>query len=220
MGLPFSVDQFFGVFRTYNEAAWPAPVILEVLGIAGCGLALWPSAPRWRRTAVASALAVLWIWTGLIYLLLFFAPINPPALVFALLFVVQAVLFVWQGTGGRRFRFGRAEPRRLVEAVLLMAFAFVGYPLWGSMAGHHFPAAPTFGTPCPTTIATLGILLLIERPWPRMLFVIPLLWAVVGTTAALLLGVPQDLGLGAAGLVVLAEAFVGYASPRDATDWR
>ncbi len=33
MELPFSVEQFFGVFREYNEALWPAQ--LDALAVTG-----------------------------------------------------------------------------------------------------------------------------------------------------------------------------------------
>ena len=53
---------------------------------------------------------------------------------------------------------------------------------------------PVFGVaPCPTTIFTLGMLLPSNAAWP--LFVIPLVWSVIGGSAAVLLVVPQDYGL-------------------------
>lgn len=64
---------------------------------------------------------------------------------------------------------------------------------------------PLFGiAPCPTTIFTIGILLL--GPWhvARWLLLIPVLWTIIGGSAALLLNVPQDYGLLAAFLAVLA----------------
>jgi hypothetical protein len=59
---------------------------------------------------------------------------------------------------------------------------------------------PLFGVaPCPTTIFTLGMLLLSNASW--RLFVIPLFWSAVGGSAALLLAVPQDYGLILAGAI-------------------
>ena len=34
MQIPFSCEQFYGVFRDYNDAAWPAPVFLAALAVA------------------------------------------------------------------------------------------------------------------------------------------------------------------------------------------
>jgi hypothetical protein len=56
------------------------------------------------------------------------------------------------------------------------------------------------GTPCPTTLLTLGLLFWARPPLPRLLLAVPLLWSAVGTTAAFALGVPQDLALLVAGL--------------------
>jgi hypothetical protein len=69
--------------------------------------------------------------------------------------------------------------------------------------GHRYPGMPTFGLPCPTTIFTIGMLTLIKSPQPRMVMIVPVLWCVVGVQAAFLLGVPQDLALGAAAPVGL-----------------
>jgi len=32
--LPFTESQFFDVFRQYNEAVWPAPVVLTALALS------------------------------------------------------------------------------------------------------------------------------------------------------------------------------------------
>jgi hypothetical protein len=52
--------------------------------------------------------------------------------------------------------------------------------------------------PCPTTILTLGLLLAVEAP-PVWVAIIPVLWAGVGGSAAVLLGVQADFVLLAAG---------------------
>ena len=72
--------------------------------------------------------------------------------------------------------------------------------LW---AGHGLMQGPIFGVaPCPTTIFTAGILLLGHGSVLKWLSIIPVLWAVVGTSAAVLLGITEDLGLGVAGIVL------------------
>ena len=50
---------------------------------------------------------------------------------------------------------------------------------------------PLFGVaPCPTTIFTIGMLLLARGGWVVWLSIIPLLWSLVGLAAALQLGFP------------------------------
>jgi hypothetical protein len=75
-----------------------------------------------------------------------------------------------------------------------------------SALGRGYPAAPTFGTPCPTTIFTLGVLACLRPPCPPRVFIAPVLWAVIGSQAALLFGVYEDLGLAAAAAVGAALA--------------
>jgi hypothetical protein len=96
---------------------------------------------------------------------------------------------------------------------VLVIFALVVYPLTGYMLGHRYPAAPTFGLPCPTTIFTIGILLFAKPLLSRSVFIVTLLWALVGSSAAFALGVYQDLGL----LVACVVAIVALARPRSSS---
>jgi len=65
----------------------------------------------------------------------------------------------------------------------------------GYLLGHTYPAAPAFGLPCPTTIFTFGILFFTEKNCLVFLLIIPFLWAVIGTFAAIHLGSYEDIGL-------------------------
>jgi hypothetical protein len=206
MSLPFTAEQFFGVFRAYNEAVWPAQWGLAGLALMALYLAARPT--RWSGQAVAAILGVLWLWQGLAYHLAFFAAINPLAYVFAAVSVAGGLAFIWFGVVRRRLRF-RISPRgRGLLGLALVAFALVVYPAWSALAGHRYPAFPTFGLPCPTTIFTVGMLAFLVPPYPRASLVAPVSWCLVGAQAAFLLGVPQDLGLlaaAAAGVFLLGS---------------
>jgi hypothetical protein len=91
----------------------------------------------------------------------------------------------------------------------------IGYPIWAFLAGHRYPAMPTFGLPCPTTIFTIGMLSFLVAPYPRSPFIVPVAWSFVGAQAALLLSVTQDLALVIAGLVGLV--LLMRAKPQAAT---
>jgi hypothetical protein len=199
--LPFSTEAFFAVFEQYNLAIWPAQVLAYILGLAVVVLMLKPV--RHGDRVIAAILAVAWIGMGAGYHMSYFAAINPVALVFGAAFVVQGALFAWIGVVRDRLRF-RFAPDLVGWAGLgLMAFAMAVYPLLGLAAGHAWPAAPMFGVaPCPTTIFTIGALVLGRAGLALM--AIPLVWAVIGTTAAVLLDVPQDVSLAIAGAVGLA----------------
>ena len=201
MALPFTAADFFAVFARYNTAVWPAQLLL-------LGVALWicvaVARGAWRR-ATLGLLAALWVWMAVGYHLRFFAAINPAARIFAILFLAAAGLLAWAALARRELGPRPTGPRR-IAGWSLVAYALVLYPLLGLADGQRYPAFPTFGLPCPTTLFTLGVLLLLSASTPRVLFVPPLLWAAVGTSAAVGLGVVEDLGLAAGG--VLAGLFL------------
>jgi hypothetical protein len=199
--LPFTSEAFFAVFEQYNLAIWPAQVLAYILGLAVAVLMLKPV--RHGDRAIAAILAVAWIGMGAGYHMTYFAAINPVALVFGAAFVVQGALFAWTGVVHDRLRFRFTPDLAGWTGLGLMAFAMAVYPLLGLAVGHAWPAAPMFGVaPCPTTIFTIGALVLGRAGLSLM--AIPLVWAVIGTTGAFLLQVPQDVSLAIAAALGLA----------------
>jgi hypothetical protein len=79
--------------------------------------------------------------------------------------------------------------------IVLLLYALLIYPLAGNLMGHNFPSNPSFGLPCPTTIFTFGILLWTDKKLKIGVLVIPLLWSVIGMSAAMNLGMTEDFGL-------------------------
>jgi hypothetical protein len=202
MALPFTVEQFHGVFRDYNTAVWPAQWFLVAMALAAVAAVLRQR--PWSGVAVSAILGFLWAWIALVYHLAFFARISPPAYGFAVLSAAGAIVFIWQGVVWRRLAFQWVPGLKATAGVVLIAFALVVYPVWSAYAGHPYPATPTFGLPCPTTIFTIGLLCFAVPPTPRSPLIVPVLWCLVGAQAAFLLGVQPDLGLIAAGVVGVA----------------
>jgi len=206
MRLPFTEEQFYDVFRAYNTALWPAQLVLLGLALAALVLLLRPS--RGSGVAISAILAFLWAWMGVAYHWAFFRAINPLAPAFAALSLGGALLFLWHGLIRRRLEFRRTGGARGTVGTALLLYSLVVYPAWSWLAGLRYPAMPTFGLPCSTTIFTLGILAFAVPPFPRSLLAVPILWCFVGAQAAFLLDVPQDLGLllaGGAGLGLLGR---------------
>jgi hypothetical protein len=200
MRLPFTVDQFLDVFGRFNAAIWPAQLGAYGLGVLALALAL--RGGRGAR-AVPFLLAGAWAFVGVAYHLVFFADVNPAARLFGWLFLLQAALFL-RVAFRRPFSFRWARGPRAVAGLVLVAYAGILYPLLGEAAGRAYPRAPVFGVaPCPTTIFTFGLLLLAAGEVPWWLLVIPGVWALVGVSAALQLGIREDLGLLVAALVVV-----------------
>jgi len=199
MQLPFTIDQFFGVFRDYNTALWPAQIVLLALAVVAVILVVFPR--RWSGVVVSAILAFFWGWLGFAYHLAFFTSINPLAYGFAAISIIGALIFFWQGVMRKRLHFYLGLNVRTAIGVVLLVYTFAVYPLWSGIVGHGYPELPTFGLPCPTTIYTIGLLALLVRPYPRSIWVVPLLWSIIGSQAAFLLGVPPDLGLLVAGVI-------------------
>jgi hypothetical protein len=204
MNPPFSGEEFFGVFAAYNTAVWPLQIVL--LAVTLLALTLLIKDAPWRGRAMSLWLAVLWGWMAIGYHWRFFSEINPAARLFAGAFLLQALLILWFGfrPGGLRFRL--RDDSAGYAGGFLVTYALFAYPLIGIGTGQTYPALPTFGLPCPTTIFTLGVFLWLVPTIPWALLVIPSLWALVAISAAVDFGVTEDLMLPVAALLALAMA--------------
>lgn len=200
--LPFTYEQFVQVFALYNENIYPAQVVaylLAALMVAG----LLTGASR----LVGVGLALMWLWTGIGYHWLHFAAINKAAWAFGALFVVQGLLFLFVSVAAPRLQFGKGSGAAGFMGWAYIGYATVIYPLVGMWTGHSYPQMPMFGvTPCPVTIFTFGLLLLAASRVPLWLLAIPLVWSLIGGSAAFLLRVPQDWLLLVSGVAVIPIA--------------
>jgi hypothetical protein len=198
MQLPFTREQFFDLFAAYNAAVWPALVVLWVASAAVSVLLLSSRRPpdRW----VSALLAAHWVWSAVTYHAVFFTRINPAAWLFAALFLVQAALFFQVGVVQGRLSFA---PRRNTWAVvpwLLVAYSLL-YTAINAVQHLTWSRIPTFGVPCPTTIFTAGLLMLVKAGSWR-LSIVPVIWSGIGGSAAFLLGVRADYALPVAGMAL------------------
>ena len=125
---------------------------------------------------------------------------QPAAWLFAGLFLVQAVLFLWTATQRRVEYFTSTGWTRII-GLGLIGYALL-YPFLTIALGHRYSATPTFGVPWPTDILTIGALLTSRGRVPAGLAVIPVAWGIVGGSAAVLLAVPTDYVLLGAGVLL------------------
>lgn len=190
MKMPFSREQFFSVFETYNSAVYPLQVVFVGLGIFCIFLLLRGSRsffPGWL-------LIFFWFWSGISYHLIFFTSINPAAYLFASLFVVQAVLLLlWIIRKKPEFDY-KPDSRHLL-GIFLMLFGLIFYPFIGFFFESYVSRIISLGLPCPTTIFTFGLLLLTKVKPPLYVLLIPNIWVLVGTMAAVNLEIYQDFSL-------------------------
>ncbi len=176
--LPFTEEIFYSVFAEYNGAIWPVQIIAYALGLLIVLLILKPR--KGSNKLIIAILTVFWVWVGAIYHWMYFATINFAAWTFGALFLIQGLLFAWTGFSRTRiqFRFNRNLYGWIGLSFIIFAMGI--YPLIGRLTGYSWSQIPLFGTaPSPTTLFTLGLLLLTERRGPYHLMVIPLLCLVI-----------------------------------------
>jgi len=182
MNLPFTQQQFLNVFQNYNFSVWPMQVVLVLLGLTAIYFAVLRHKPS--NMIVAAVLSFLWLWMGVVYHILYFATINPAANVFGLLFIVQGFLFVFSGLFKNSLSFEFRSDAYGVMGAAFLLYALIIYPIIGYFQGHVYPQSPTFGLPCPTTIFTFALLLWADKKVPLYVLLVPFLWTLIGSTAA------------------------------------
>jgi hypothetical protein len=199
MKLPFTTEQFLFVFQQYNRAVWPMQIVLTLLALVAVffGLRYRPFSTK----LISAILAFFWLWMGIVYHILNFTIINPAAYAFGILYILQGALFLYAGWIKQSVSFRYRSDVYGLTGVLLILYALLIYPVLGYFLGHVYPQSPTFGLPCPTTIFTFGILLWTERRMPLYLLIIPIVWSLIGFSAALTLGIQEDIGLLVAAVV-------------------
>jgi hypothetical protein len=198
MNLPFTRDQFLNVFREYNLSVWPMQIVLVLLGLTAIYFAV--ARHKASNGIIAGILSLLWLWMGVVYHLLYFTSINPGAYVFAFLFVIQGIVFIFSGLIRTSLSFEFRSDAYGIAGAMLVLYALIAYPILGYFQGHVYPQSPTFGLPCPTTIFTFALLLWTDKKVPRYVLAVPFLWSLIGPTAPLSLGILEDLGLPVAGV--------------------
>jgi len=211
MNLPFSHDAFLDVFGAYNAAVWPAVMLLWLV-TAGVVFALFRTG-RLNGQALFWLLALHWAWSGVAYHWFFFRSINPAAPIFAMLFIMQAAVFVWLAVVSRGSARLSPDLRGIIGGALVVYG--LAYPLVGVAFGLEYPRLPLFAVPCPTALITAG-LLVTATDVPRLVNAVPILWAAIGSSAAFILGIRADLALVVAGAVLAVDTLAPSALGRRA----
>jgi hypothetical protein len=200
MNPPFSREQFFTIMTAYNEAVFPVQLIFVAIALLGLAVLF---ARAHTLPQLLAFTGVLWLWIAVAYFISYFARMNRSGYLFATAFVLQGLLILKQS----RVASPRADDNTIgiAAGITLIAYALIAYPALGYVLGQRYPAFPTFGLPCPTTIFTLGVFAFAGPALPARLLIVPGLWAVVATSAAVNFGVVEDYALlpAVAALIVL-----------------
>jgi len=198
MKLPFSLTDFLNVFKSYNQSIFPLQIVFYFMAFLSVYF-LFTGNKNLNKIA-SITLSFLWLWMGIVYHIIFFSEINKTAYIFGGLFILQGIMFAGCGLIRKKLSFEFTKSALNNVGIILITYALIIYPVLGTFLGHAYPYSPTFGLPCPTTIFTFGILLFANQKMPPHLLIVPLLWSIIGFTAALYLTIYEDIGLLIAGL--------------------
>ncbi|WP_157934584.1 DUF6064 family protein [Microvirga ossetica] len=203
--LLFSARTYYRLFELYNRAIWPAQILALLLGLV---VLWWLQRGNPRQGVVTVILAAGWLWTAWAYHLEHYNTINWAARYFAIGFVIEAVLLIWTGVIRNRLSFHPYRDWIGRTGIGLVLFALVVQPLIGPLVGRDWKQAEIFGVaPDPTVLATLGILLTVDKRPPWGLMIIPLIWCLISGATLWTMGSPDAwvmpvAALGALGLAV------------------
>jgi len=188
MKTPIITEQFFKVFEKYNHAIFPVQIVLFLLSILA--LIVIGSKIKQKDKFVAGILTVLWLWMGIGYHIAFFS--GTVAYGYGLLFVVQGFLFLWEGVILYNLKFVFRMSIQAYVGYFFILYGLIIYPIVGYLIEPHLSRTISIGLPSPTIILTFGFLLLCDKKFSKFLLIIPSLWAVIGISAVIKLGVYQD----------------------------
>jgi hypothetical protein len=200
MNLSLDLDQMMSVFGSYNPAIWPMQVFAYLAGL----VALYSASKqtRFSDNIASGILSFFWMWTGIVFCLFYWAPTYPTAYAFGILFIAQGLVFLLSSIKAT-LSYRAQRNRFTLIGWLFIAYAMVGYPLFGYFLGHVYPRSLPFGlVPCPTAVFTLGLLMMTDKSIPRYVLAIPVIWSVCAVVPVMS-GIYEDAGLILAGLVCI-----------------
>ncbi|EAU40893.1 hypothetical protein FP2506_18434 [Fulvimarina pelagi HTCC2506] len=205
--LLFSERVYRRLFEAQNEAWWPLPIIMTIIGLAI--LAVWlirssKTIDTARQMSWGLMIATI-VFVAVTFLRSRYAPISPIASVGYWAFLGEAVLLAFVGA--------TAEPvnhrsrARLMVGGSLAAIGLLAYPAIGYSRSRALTGAEWFAfAPDPTMVALLGLFLMAGACRLRLaiLMIVPIVWLIFSALTLRVFGDPVSwLLFGAIALAVL-----------------
>lgn len=185
-------EDFLLVLERYNLAIWPLQIFAYVFVI----LALFFSfkATKYSLKIVLAILSFFWLFNGIVFGLLHWAPSHLFGYIFGICCVLQGLLFI-DSIIRSDITMGTPEKTYTFIGIVFVLYAIIGYQILGYFLGHIYPKFFPVGlVPCPTTIFTFGIFLFMNNKIPIKYYIIPLIISLGGFLAASM-GIYEDIGL-------------------------
>ena len=189
METPFTIEEFLRVFEDYNTSVFPVQLLFIAAGFAA--IILVHKKGKSANRFITGFLALVWIWIGVVYHLYFFSSINKAAYAFGVLFIIQGLLFMIE-VFRKRLDYSLENTPWQYIGYFFILFGLLIYPVISYFLQGSFMKTISLGLPCPTTILSFGFLMLTGSKFPKYLLIIPSIWAIIGTGAAINFGVYQD----------------------------
>ncbi|MEX0605489.1 MAG: DUF6064 family protein [Marinobacter sp.] len=202
--LMFGPDVFLRLYVRTNQDIWPWPLLAVVLSVVLAWLLTQRQA--WAKRAVLALLGVAWAWSGAVFMLQYYGPINSPVVYFGWGFIAQGALLgliapTWRPMSYRRIR-GWDWRIALVWLATVAAL-----PWLVVMESGEWRALALFAiTPDLTVLASLPCLLMLPRKLRGFLLFLPALWAIFSALTLWTLGMTTLMIIPLAALVLMPFA--------------
>ncbi len=197
-----TLERFLNYASMYNQELFPAQYLMLGLGLIAILLVFFRT--KHSSRFISGILAFFYGWNGLLFYMGYFTEFMPIPFVFGILFIVQALLFIFEGTIRNRISFQFKADLYGLTGALLIFYGIFGYQALEYTLGRGYPEILSFGMfPCPTVIFSLGILLWTGKKFPPYILIFPLIHALNGFIPAFMIGIIEDIGLIISGLLVL-----------------
>jgi hypothetical protein len=187
---PITTEQFSSIFEKYNHAIFPVQIILFLLSLLA--LIAIGTKIKQKDKVVAGILGVIWVWTGVVYHWAFFSSINILALGYGVVFILQGLFLVWEGVILYNLKFVFGMTVQAFFGYFFILYGLIIYPAIAYMFEPNLSGTISIGLPSPTIILTFGFMLLCDKKFSKYLLIIPSIWALIGISAVIKLGVYQD----------------------------
>ena len=195
---PYNRQGWFGLIETYLQdypyIALCSLVFCALLAFLTLRPPPFSQAPR----LVLGLLAFSWFWCGAVFQMQYHATLNWAAPQFAWIFLAQTALLALAAIFGKTLSWPQPSTvRGHWPSLLILTLALI-YPAVGFLEGRVYGQLEWFGLmPTPTTLATLGFILILSGTWRWVLLPIPVLWALISSAFTLKLDLyePYIFGL-------------------------
>ena len=122
----FTLERFLNYATRYNLDLYPAQYLMLGLGLIIILTVFFRTEHSSRF--IFAILAVFYGWIGIQFYMVYFKDFMPIPFVFAILFIIQALIFILEGTIRNRISFQFTADLYGLTGALLLFYALFGYP--------------------------------------------------------------------------------------------